>query len=241
MTNLTPTNNSFDGILIKGLFLAVLVFWTAIFSTLAAKSNSEPDKDRFVKAVSRIAVLEKNRTGVPASITAAQAILESSWGQAPIAKAGNNYFGIKCKSWWKGATVHHEDDDYDDFGNLTQSCFRAYDSVEDSFKDHSDFLKSSERYAPLFELSPTDYRAWAHGLRTCGYATDKRYGDKLIAIIERLELYILDWPENEGTDMLIRLTESATPILQQKTWMDIPAEYQPTGNGHAPAIRRKEE
>ena len=241
MTNSTPNIRSFKGATIRVLLLAVLVFWSAILATLSASPANDANKDRFVKAVSRIAVIEKNRTGVPASITAAQAILESSWGNAPIAKAGNNYFGIKCKSWWTGSTILHEDDDYDKDGNLIQSCFRAYDSVEDSFRDHSDFLLSSERYAPLFELSPTDYRGWAHGLRACGYATDKRYGDKLIAIIERLELYILDWPENEGTEMLIRLTENATPQVMQNTWMDIPSEYEPSGKGQSPSFRRKEE
>ncbi len=222
--------------LIRGLLLAVLMFWSAMILTLSARPPSDAQDD-FIRAVSRIALEEQARTGVPASITAAQAILESDWGRAPIAIAGNNYFGIKCKSWWTGETVLHEDDDYDDAGQLTKSCFRAYGSVEDSFRDHSDFLKNSTRYASLFALSPTDYKGWAQGLRACGYATDIRYADKLIAIIERLELYALDWPQTDDMHWLMENTESGIKITEEKTWMDIPAEYEPTGEGRVASIR----
>ena len=152
----------------------------------------DADEAAFLAYVSELALTERYRTGIPASITAAQAILESNWGRAPIAVAGNNYFGIKCKRYWTGDVVLHEDDDYDAGGRLTRSCFRAYDAVEDSFRDHSDFLRDRERYASLFLLAPDDYEAWAHGLKACGYATDPRYGHKLIGIIERLGLGELD-------------------------------------------------
>lgn len=150
------------------------------------------DEAAFVSYVADLALAERYRAGVPASITAAQAILESNWGRAPIAVAGNNYFGIKCKRYWTGATVLHEDDDYDAEGRLTRSCFRAYDAVADSFADHSDFLRDRERYAALFTYDVRDYEAWAHGLKACGYATDPNYAHKLISIIERLGLAALD-------------------------------------------------
>ena len=160
-------------------------------------------EEAFVRAISTLAIGERIRTGVPASITAAQAILESGWGRNHLATTGNNYFGIKCKSYWTGPTVKHKDDDRDRHGRLIESCFRAYDSVEDSFRDHSDFLRGSERYAKLFLHDVTDYRAWAHGLRRCGYATDKAYGEKLIDLIERHHLYTLDWDE----------------VARQQTWL----------------------
>lgn len=240
-----PTGSSpTDGPLLRSILLLALCLWSALLFSLRAETPSPQrngvDRDAFVASISEISILERHRSGVPASITAAQAILESNWGRAPIAIAGNNYFGIKCKSYWTGPTVLHEDDDYDANGKLTQSCFRAYDSVEDSFRDHSDFLRNSDRYARLFELEVTDYRAWAHGLRACGYATDPAYADKLIAIIERLELYTLDWTDPDATDWLMSSTEDGRSISQQRTWMDIPAEYTPSGQGAAVVERGNE-
>ena len=231
MTKHTPSRSLTDGLLLRTVLLAALCFWSALLYTLRAEPTARVNEDAFVAAIERISLEEQARSGVPASITAAQAILESNWGRAPIAVAGNNYFGIKCKSYWTGPTVLHEDDDYDADGRLTQSCFRAYDSVEDSFRDHSDFLRGSERYAGLFELAPTDYRGWARGLSACGYATDPRYADKLIALIERLELYALDWPQTEATEWLLGSTEDGRSPQEQRTFMDIPAEYVPTGGG----------
>lgn len=185
-----------SGVLFSVLFAITILLFLAT-GGFAMGAHPDPPHERvdeaaFVSYVSELAVAERYRAGVPASITAAQAILESNWGRAPIAVAGNNYFGIKCKRYWTGATVLHEDDDYDASGALTQSCFRAYDAVADSFADHSDFLRDRERYAELFAYDVTDYVAWAHGLRKCGYATDPEYAHKLIGIIERLGLAELD-------------------------------------------------
>ena len=176
------------------LLAAALAAVTLCLAHATSAHNPRPavDRDAFVAYVSELAISERYRSGVPASITAAQAILESDWGRAPIAVAGNNYFGIKCKRYWTGDVVLHEDDDYDAEGRLTPSCFRAYDAVADSFADHSDFLLNSERYARLFTYDQSDYVAWAHGLKACGYATDPAYGDKLVGIIERLGLGELD-------------------------------------------------
>ncbi len=216
--NHTPTPSGLSAaFLLRLLCLATIALLVASASLVRATTPAPPlatdpparptlpawlAEDAFVRAVAHMAIQERIRTGVPASITAAQAILESNWGRAPIARSGNNYFGIKCKSYWTGRTVKHKDDDLDAKGKLVESCFRAYDNIEDSFRDHSDFLRGSERYARLFEHAVTDYASWAHGLRQCGYATDKAYGDKLVGIIERLELYALDWDEHNEDSWL---------------------------------------
>ena len=127
------------------------------------------------------------RTGVPASITLAQGLLESGYGLSELAVKGNNHFGIKCHNTWTGAKVYHDDD-------TKGECFRKYDSPEESFRDHSDFLRYRDRYKFLFDLELTDYKGWAHGLRKAGYATDPKYPEKLIRLIEEHELYLYDTP-----------------------------------------------
>jgi len=139
-----------------------------------------------------IAIAEMHRTGIPASITLAQGYLESQYGNSSLATKANNHFGIKCHSGWKGKTYYVKDDDRDENGELIKSCFRAYDNAEDSYHDHSEFLTGRSRYAKLFDLRSTDYEGWAKGLRECGYATNKKYADLLINIIERYELYDYD-------------------------------------------------
>ena len=122
-----------------------------------------------------------NRTGVPASITLAQGMLESGYGNSRLARKANNHFGIKCHSDWKGPTFKMDDD-------AKNECFRKYKTVWHSYRDHSDFLKGKRRYASLFELKITDYKGWAKGLRKAGYATNKMYASLLITIIERYDL-----------------------------------------------------
>lgn len=123
--------------------------------------------------------------GIPASITLAQGILESGVGQGSLSKRANNHFGIKCHKEWSGPSVRHDDD-------ATQECFRKYDDPADSYRDHSLFLTSRSRYASLFKLDKDDYKGWAKGLRAAGYATDTKYPDKLISLIERYQLYQYD-------------------------------------------------
>ena len=141
---------------------------------------------------------------IPASITLAQGILESSAGRSALAREGNNHFGIKCHSEWKGPSMLRNDD-------LPDECFRVYDSPADSFRDHSLFLLR-KRYAPLFDLDPTDYAGWAHGLKRCGYATDPNYATRLISIIELYSLYNFD------SDKIREWEETAEYI--HKTLMD---------------------
>lgn len=123
--------------------------------------------------------------GIPASITLAQGILESGSGNGRLATQANNHFGIKCHKEWTGETIHHDDD-------ASQECFRKYRHASESFRDHSLFLTSRSRYSDLFMLKKDDYKGWAKGLRKAGYATDPKYPDKLISLIERYELYKYD-------------------------------------------------
>jgi flagellum-specific peptidoglycan hydrolase FlgJ len=148
--------------------------------------------NQYIEQFARLAVMEMHRSGVPASITLAQGIHESQSGQSPLARKANNHFGIKCKSYWNGPTYLHKDDDRNARGHLIASCFRAYDSAVDSYIDHSDFLSNRSYYQELFDYPLTDYKAWAKGLKSCGYATDPQYAEILIRIIETYELHRFD-------------------------------------------------
>ena len=159
----------------------LLVLMTVLLSIGAAKN---PKLD-YIDKYSDIAIKEMKRTGVPASITLAQGILESNAGQSVLATKGNNHFGIKCHNDWKGKTMKMDD-------NAPKECFRVYPNAEASFRDHSDFLRSRDRYKSLFELKQTDYKGWARGLKKAGYATDPGYADKIITLIEDYELYRFD-------------------------------------------------
>ena len=165
----------------KKLLFAIVV---ALLSMLCMADS--PQKS-YIEKYSDLAVAEMYRTGVPASITLAQGLLESGYGLSELAVKGNNHFGIKCHNTWTGAKVYHDDD-------TKGECFRKYDSPEESFRDHSDFLRYRDRYKFLFDLELTDYKGWAHGLRKAGYATDPKYPEKLIRLIEEHELYLYDTP-----------------------------------------------
>lgn len=145
----------------------------------------------YVEAYNDLAIKEMKRSGVPASITLAQGILESDCGNSVLAKKSNNHFGIKCHNDWTGGKAYHDDD-------RKNECFRKYRSVYDSFVDHSDFLTGKPRYAGLFELDVTDYKGWAHGLKKAGYATDPNYAHRLIKIIEDEELWRYDGGQAGG-------------------------------------------
>ena len=135
----------------------------------------------YVETYKTIAIKEMQRSGVPAAITLAQGILESQFGESDLSRKSNNHFGIKCKLDWYGEKVYHDDD-------ASQECFRKYPTVEDSYKDHSNFLRTREHYASLFSLDPTNYEAWAKGLKKAGYATERDYPEKLIKVINDYNL-----------------------------------------------------
>ncbi len=158
------------------------------------------DYSGYINLYKNIALEEMSRTGIPASIKLAQGILESNCGKSDLACKANNHFGIKCGSDWNGKCFKKEDDDYED-GKLVKSCFREFSSVYDSYVAHSDFLTDpakSNRYGFLFDLKPTDYKAWAKGLAKAGYATDPHYSDRLIDIIEKYDLNELDTESYDG-------------------------------------------
>ncbi len=137
-----------------------------------------------------VAIEEMNAYGIPASITLAQGILESGNGNSSLAKYANNHFGVKVTSDWKGKGYYKDDDKRND-------CFRVYNDARESYKDHSEFLKR-KRYSALFELDKNDYKNWAYGLKQAGYATNPRYPELLINLIERYKLYEYDQPETEA-------------------------------------------
>ena len=142
-------------------------------------------EEAYINTYKDIAVSEMQRTGIPASITLAQGMIESDCGRSTLAREANNHFGIKCHNDWTGSKVYHDDD-------RRNECFRKYSKPEDSFYDHSEFLKTASRYSFLFDLSSTDYKAWAHGLKKAGYATNPDYANMLIRTIEEKNLHYYD-------------------------------------------------
>jgi LysM repeat protein len=140
--------------------------------------------ERYIKTYRELAIKEMRRTKIPASIKLAQGILESGNGESYLAKNGNNHFGIKCKGW-TGKTIYLDDDEKGE-------CFRVYNTVDESYRDHSDFLINGQRYRSLFELKHTDYKGWARGLKKAGYATRSNYAELVIGIIEKHQLYEYD-------------------------------------------------
>ncbi|MGE0018247.1 MAG: glycoside hydrolase family 73 protein [Draconibacterium sp.] len=156
-----------------------------IFEVLVFTAFSQQTRTQYIEKYQMLAIEEMQRTGIPASIKMAQACLESANGNSNLSKLSNNHFGIKCKSNWTGPSVKWDDDERNE-------CFRKYNTVEESFIDHSNFLVNSPRYASLFQLAPNDYVGWAHGLKAAGYATAPDYAQRVIKIIEDNKLYLLD-------------------------------------------------
>ena len=162
--------------------------------------NAQSPIESYIAQWAPTAVREMYRSGVPASITLAQGILESRYGLSTLAADGNNHFGIKCHKDWTGKKQYHDDD-------AKGECFRVYDTAEESFRDHSDFLRYRDRYKFLFDFETTDYKSWANGLKKAGYATDPGYPGKLIKYIEDYKLYEYDTMPLAGVDGLERKAE----------------------------------
>ena len=167
---------------LKILFLlfASLAFRNS-FAQLAESRGQDPVVIDYINKYKDLAIAEMQRTGIPASIKLAQGIHETSAGTSDLVRRSNNHFGLKCKTEWTGMTVKHTDD-------APNECFRKYESSKDSYKDQSNYLKNSPRYASLFDLDPTDYKAWAFGLKKAGYATNPKYSQVLIKLIEDYDL-----------------------------------------------------
>jgi LysM repeat protein len=163
-----------------------LILFFCLLITLATQAQKEK-AEAYINTYKDIAIAEMIRTGVPASITLAQGILESQYGESNLVKGSNNHFGIKCKTEWTGQKMYHDDDEKGE-------CFRVYATAEESYRDHSDFLRARAHYAFLFKLDPTDYDGWAKGLKKAGYATNPTYPQKLLKVINdyNLQQYSLE-------------------------------------------------
>lgn len=169
----------------KKIGLMVSVLFLCLSATAQTKMTVT---EEYIVRYRDIAISNEQQYGVPSSITLAQGIIESGSGRSTLAKESNNHFGIKCHSSWTGKTVYKDDDHKNE-------CFRVYDNPEESFTDHSLFLKNNKRYSSLFDLDKSDYKAWASGLKQAGYATNPNYAGLLTDIIE---LYELDKVDNEN-------------------------------------------
>jgi len=186
------------------LFL-FLCFLLGFSFNLSAQKKNQSYID-YVNKYSNLAIKQKDKYKIPASITLAQGLLESGAGLSELARSSNNHFGIKCHSDWKGERVYRRDDNpYD--------CFRKYKSVEESYEDHSEFLLKHQRYSVLFTYDIRDYISWAKGLQTCGYATDKGYANKLIRLIEDYELYKYDELKSSSSTKKTSTAKDKKPVL----------------------------
>lgn len=165
----------------KKIILLIILSTTVMLTASAQISSVKERTEAYINNYKDLAIQEMLRTGVPASIKLAQGILESQFGESPLAKNANNHFGIKCKTEWTGEKTYQDDD-------AKGECFRVYKSPEESYRDHSDFLKTRPHYSFLFKLEPTDITAWAYGLKRAGYATNKTYPERLLRVIEDYQL-----------------------------------------------------
>lgn len=184
---------------LKAILFSVIVC-AGLTGLTGISAQSRMTREEYILMYKDIAIEQMHRTGIPASITLAQACLESDNGNSPLATEANNHFGIKCHGWTRDS-IHIDDDEL-------QECFRKYDDAAESFQDHSDFLKYRKRYAKLFTLGPYDYVGWAKGLKAAGYATLPTYAEKLIKIIEENYLFLFDRlsPITPGLDSILILT-----------------------------------
>ncbi len=179
---------------------------------IQAQESLNPSVVKYIETYAVLAIKEMNRTGVPASIKLAQGILETKAGESDLVSKSNNHFGLKCKSTWSGGKVFHDDDE-------AGECFRKYANAEESFIDHSNYLKSQTRYSFLFEYSPEDYSSWAHGLKKAGYATNPVYAQNLIKYIETYRLNELQQyiEEVEAVDVSTYIEALKTPLPKNTT------------------------
>ena len=205
--------------MMKKILLSCSLFFLAITSF-----SQRITVEEYIRLHKDFAIREMKRMGVPAAITLAQGILETEFGNSDLVKKSNNHFGIKCKSSWTAGGVSHDDD-------APGECFRTYKNSEESYRDHSNYLRGNDRYAFLFKLDPADYRGWSYGLKKAGYATNPRYPDILIKNIEtnNLHQYTLqgigdvpvynsakykDDPEDKAFNDIIKSKEYNTPVTK---------------------------
>jgi LysM repeat protein len=189
----------------KRLFLLISLLVLSKFS-----AQTWATEDQYIQKFAQYAVEEMEKYKIPASITLAQGLLETGGGQSRLAQEGKNHFGIKCKEEWTGKTMKHTDD-------APNECFRVYDDPKQSYEDHSIFLATRKYYTKLFDLDMKDYRAWAHGLKKAGYATNPRYASILIGKIEKYKLYEFD--EVGSKEVLYAVLKKYPDLKDDRTFM----------------------
>lgn len=189
----------------KRLFLLVSLLVLSKFS-----AQTWATEDQYIQKFAKYAVEEMEKYRIPASITLAQGLLETGGGQSRLAQEGKNHFGIKCKEDWTGKTMKHTDD-------APNECFRVYDDPRQSYEDHSIFLSTRKYYANLFNLNMKDYKAWAHGLKKAGYATNPRYASILITKIEKYRLY--EYDDTNSKEVLYAVLKMYPTLKDDQTFM----------------------
>jgi hypothetical protein len=207
------------------LVVALASFAFSLFANFSANTDLVRD---YIARYQQIAIFESARSGIPASIILAQGIIESKYGTSQLSTEANNHFGIKWKSAEDGEYINVYDDDYDSRGNRILSRFIRYNSAEESYRHHTEFLKGP-RYAKLFDYDRTDYRNWAYGLSSCHYATDPTYPSKLIRTIETYQLSQFDIPmllafEDEDNDIVAynaRIQNNGTVINSEAALFEV--------------------
>lgn len=195
-----------------------LIYLSIALLSVTALNAQTISIEEYVNSYKEIAIKEMIRTGVPASITLAQGIVETENGNSKLVKKSNNHFGIKCKETWTGPTVSHDDD-------APGECFRKYENAEQSYVDHSDFLRTRKHYNFLFSLDPEDYKAWAFGLKKAGYATNPAYPQMLIKYIEKYNLNdysLIALGRKQSADPIIAKTEQR--VITQQTAAVVPQQ-----------------
>jgi len=208
---------------------AILLLFVLSFPFTISHAQSADAILAYITRYKDLAIAEMKRTGVPAAITLAQGIHETEAGTSVLVKKSNNHFGIKCKDEWRGQSVSHDDD-------ARGECFRKYSAAEDSYRDHSDFLKTRPNYASLFTLDPTDYQGWAYGLKKAGYATNPKYAQVLIKLIQdyNLEDYTLIalGKMKEGDDLAKNevASDKNSSVVLVKNNDDVKGNQAETGN-----------
>lgn len=199
-----------------------IVFSFLLFCCICAPSfaqNAKMTRSEYITKYAKLAVNEMQRTGIPASITLAQACLESDNGNSNLSIASNNHFGIKCHGSWQGERYYHDDD-------AKGECFRVYNEVYESYVDHSNFLRNGQRYAFLFDFEKGDYVSWAYGLKRAGYATNPDYPKLLIKIIEDNQLHTYDAMSSDMFAKKTREEEEQTKVV--KVAAPVPTVEPPT-------------
>lgn len=198
--------------MIRNLLISLLVIVPCTF--LAGQPMPDTARkityEQYIAQYSPVAIKHMKEYGIPASIILAQGLLESGAGNSALAREANNHFGIKCHNDWKGDTYYQDDD-------AQNECFRKYKNAEESFRDHALFLTTRSRYASLFTLNPTDYKAWAHGLKAAGYATNPAYAERLINLIEKYNLHQYDTGKKKKKWSLFGKRAAAKPDPSPET------------------------